>query len=61
MSGLMRKDLYAELTQVEDSHWWHQQKRQTTLVLYLIKLFGKLELAVGLSLICLATKEKFQS
>lgn len=27
MSGLMRQDLYAELYQVENSHWWHQHKR----------------------------------
>ena len=27
MTGLMRHDLYAELYQVENSHWWHQHKR----------------------------------
>jgi SAM-dependent methyltransferase len=27
MQGKMRRDLYAELYKVEDSHWWHQHKR----------------------------------
>lgn len=31
MSGLMRQDLYAELYQVENSHWWHQHKRAVCL------------------------------
>src|SRR3989344_669460 len=26
--GSMRSDLYPELYQVEDNHWWHQQKRR---------------------------------
>src|SRR4030042_2375692 len=27
MKGKMRHDLYAELYQIEDHHWWHQHKR----------------------------------
>lgn len=26
-TGIMRKDLYAELFEVENNHWWHQHKR----------------------------------
>ena len=34
----MRQDLYPELFEVEDSHWWHQHKRQ--IVHKLIKVFA---------------------
>src|SRR3989338_545184 len=27
MAGIMRQDLYRELFEVEDHHWWHKQKR----------------------------------
>ena len=27
MKGLMRSDLYAELYEAEENHWWHQHKR----------------------------------
>lgn len=28
VQGVMRHDLYPELTAVEDEHWWHRQKRR---------------------------------
>jgi SAM-dependent methyltransferase len=39
MNGLMRSDLYAELYQVENTHWWHLHKRK--LIHKLIKNFAK--------------------
>jgi ubiquinone/menaquinone biosynthesis C-methylase UbiE len=35
IAGTMRQDLYPELSQVENNHWWHRQKRR--LVHQLIK------------------------
>jgi 2-polyprenyl-3-methyl-5-hydroxy-6-metoxy-1,4-benzoquinol methylase len=38
IAGTMRSDLYPELYQVEDNHWWHLQKRR--LIHYLIKKYS---------------------
>jgi methionine biosynthesis protein MetW len=37
--GIMRQDLYQELYEVENSHWWHKHKRQV--VHYFIQKFSK--------------------
>ena len=61
MNGVMRQDLYPELFEVEDSHWWHQHKRQ--IVHKLIKVFagkrGKvLDIGAGTGKILSELKDK---